>query len=304
MRREGERYAGSRFPGQPAADSGGRASARPARRAGSARTSRRPARRQRPAAGSAGSAAASRGVRRPSLTKYAVESLCDALRPEVAPFGIRVALRPPPENPLQGRPAGPPRPVGAAHPRRPRVGRVHAPHGPLPGPAMTGQDQAAPQSARRGRYHHGDLREALIETAIEVLGERGAGAFSMAEASRRLGVAVSAPYRHFADRDALLAAVALRAASLLTEQFDRMAASGDPATRLAGTGCPCRGGTCRQASRSIRPAVSPGGAEQVPPWPISGSGHACPGQPRWPARGLSRMCRRWGRWRRMRPPGR
>jgi len=98
---------------------------------------------------------------------------------------------------------------------------------------MTGQDQAAPHSARRGRYHHGDLREALIQTAIEVLGERGAGAFSMAEASRRLGVAVSAPYRHFADRDALLAAVALRAASLLTEQFDRMAASGDPATRLA-----------------------------------------------------------------------
>jgi len=97
---------------------------------------------------------------------------------------------------------------------------------------MTSQDQAAPQSARRRRYHHGDLREALIETAIEVLGERGAGAFSMAEASRRLGVAVSAPYRHFADRDALLAAVALRAASLLTEQFDRMAA-GDPATRLA-----------------------------------------------------------------------
>ena len=97
---------------------------------------------------------------------------------------------------------------------------------------MTGKDQAAPQPARRGRYHHGDLREALIETAIEVLAERGAGAFSMAEASRRLGVAVSAPYRHFADRDALLAAVALRAASLLTEQFDRVAASGDPATRL------------------------------------------------------------------------
>ena len=98
---------------------------------------------------------------------------------------------------------------------------------------MTGQNQAAPQSARRGRYHHGDLREALIETAIEVLGERGARAFSMAEASRRLGVAVSAPYRHFADRDALLAAVALRAAGLLTEQFDRIAAPGDPATRLA-----------------------------------------------------------------------
>ena len=54
---------------------------------------------------------------------------------------------------------------------------------------MTGHDRAPPWSAGRGRYHHGDLREALIQTAVELLGERGAHAFSMAEASRRLGVA-------------------------------------------------------------------------------------------------------------------
>jgi AcrR family transcriptional regulator len=87
--------------------------------------------------------------------------------------------------------------------------------------------------ARRGRYHHGDLRAALIETSIELLGEGGVQAFSMAEASRRLGVAVAAPYRHFADRDALLAAVAVRAAELLGEQLDLQAASGPPAERLA-----------------------------------------------------------------------
>jgi AcrR family transcriptional regulator len=98
---------------------------------------------------------------------------------------------------------------------------------------VTREDQAAPGPARRGRYHHGDLREALIQTAVELLGERGAEAFSMAEASRRLGVAVSAPYRHFADRDALLAAVALRAAGLLAGQLDRTAAAGTPAQRLA-----------------------------------------------------------------------
>jgi AcrR family transcriptional regulator len=98
---------------------------------------------------------------------------------------------------------------------------------------MTSHGQAAAGSAKRGRYHHGDLRQALIETAIEMLSERGAEAFSMAEASRRLGVAASAPYRHFADRDALLAAVALRAAGLLAEQLDRHAASGTPAQRLA-----------------------------------------------------------------------
>jgi len=87
--------------------------------------------------------------------------------------------------------------------------------------------------ARRGRYHHGDLRDALVETAIALLGERGPAAFSMAEASRRLGVAPSAPYRHFADRDALLAAVAVRAAGLLSERLGQVAASGSPAQRLA-----------------------------------------------------------------------
>ncbi len=90
----------------------------------------------------------------------------------------------------------------------------------------------------RRRYHHGGLREALIETTIELLGERDIQAFSMAEASRRLGVAVAAPYRHFADRGDLLAAVAVRAAGLLGQQLDREAAAGDPAARLAAAaGC-------------------------------------------------------------------
>jgi AcrR family transcriptional regulator len=99
--------------------------------------------------------------------------------------------------------------------------------------AETGRGQAAPGPAGRGRYHHGDLRDALVETAIALLGERGAAAFSMAEASRRLGVAASAPYRHFADRDALLAAVAVRAAGLLSEELDRRAAGGSAQQRLA-----------------------------------------------------------------------
>jgi AcrR family transcriptional regulator len=101
---------------------------------------------------------------------------------------------------------------------------------------MTGESGRAhdgPGPARRGRYHHGDLRDALVQTAIVLLGERGAAAFSMAEASRRLGVAPSAPYRHFADRDALLAAVAVRAAGLLSERLGREAASGSPQQRLA-----------------------------------------------------------------------
>jgi AcrR family transcriptional regulator len=68
-----------------------------------------------------------------------------------------------------------------------------------------------PGPAKRDRYHHGDLAAALVDAAIEVIGERGVHGFSMAEASRRLGVAVSAPYAHFTDRNDLLAAVAVRA---------------------------------------------------------------------------------------------
>ncbi len=68
-----------------------------------------------------------------------------------------------------------------------------------------------PRPAKRGRYHHGDLAAALVGAAIEVIGERGVHGFSMAEASLRLGVAVSAPYAHFADRSDLLAAVAVHA---------------------------------------------------------------------------------------------
>jgi AcrR family transcriptional regulator len=65
--------------------------------------------------------------------------------------------------------------------------------------------------AKGGRYHHGDLKAALIDVAISLLAERGVRDFSLAEASRRLGVTVAAPYRHFADRDDLLAAVGMRA---------------------------------------------------------------------------------------------
>ena len=92
-----------------------------------------------------------------------------------------------------------------------------------------------PGPGKRGRYHHGDLRAALIDTAIELIGERGVRGFSLTEASRRLGVAGSAPYAHFADRDELLAAVAVRAHELLYEELTPAIRAGQPpADRLAG----------------------------------------------------------------------
>ena len=91
-----------------------------------------------------------------------------------------------------------------------------------------------PRPGRDGRYHHGDLRAALIDTAVEIIGERGVRGFSLAEASRRLGVASSAPYAHFADRDEFLAAVAVHAYELFNKQFlPQINELPDPAGRLA-----------------------------------------------------------------------
>jgi len=63
--------------------------------------------------------------------------------------------------------------------------------------------------ARRG-YHHGNLREALVAAALELIAEKGPGGFTFAEAARAAGVSAAAPYRHFRDRDALIADVARR----------------------------------------------------------------------------------------------
>ena len=60
---------------------------------------------------------------------------------------------------------------------------------------------------RRG-YHHGDLREALVKAALELIAEKGPAGFTFAEAARSAGVSSAAPYRHFRDREALLGDVA------------------------------------------------------------------------------------------------
>src|SRR5215212_3301441 len=57
-------------------------------------------------------------------------------------------------------------------------------------------------------YHHGDLRQALVDAAIELLREGGVDALTLRAAARRAGVSQAAPYRHFADHADLLAAVA------------------------------------------------------------------------------------------------
>jgi AcrR family transcriptional regulator len=59
-------------------------------------------------------------------------------------------------------------------------------------------------------YHHGNLKEALLRAALELIAQKGPAGFTFAEAARWAGVSPAAPYRHFRDRDELLASVALR----------------------------------------------------------------------------------------------
>ena len=73
-------------------------------------------------------------------------------------------------------------------------------------------------------YHHGNLKEALVRAALELIAEKGPAGFTFADAARWAGVSPAAPYRHFRDRDALLASVALqgfeRFAAILTTAWN------------------------------------------------------------------------------------
>jgi AcrR family transcriptional regulator len=90
-------------------------------------------------------------------------------------------------------------------------------------------------SARR--YHHGNLPAALIEASFRLIADHGLSEFSVAKAARAVGVSTSSPYRHFADRDHLLAAVAAQAALELVERMrcDADSAGPDPLERFAVT---------------------------------------------------------------------
>lgn len=71
---------------------------------------------------------------------------------------------------------------------------------------------------RRG-YHHGNLREALLQAAEELIGAKGPAGFTIAEAARLAGVSPAAPYRHFRDAESLLAEVATRGFDRLRERL-------------------------------------------------------------------------------------
>lgn len=84
----------------------------------------------------------------------------------------------------------------------------------------------------RHAYHHHDLRQALVSAALDALPEVGAEGLSLRAIARRAGVSEAAPYHHFADKDALLGAVAAECAQLLLAALEAaVAEAGDDQRR-------------------------------------------------------------------------
>lgn len=83
-------------------------------------------------------------------------------------------------------------------------------------------------------YHHGDLRNALIEAGVNAVSDQGLQGLSLRKLAKEIGVSHNAPYQHFEDKDALIAAIAEQGFKLLVVAVDEALenTTSDPVTRL------------------------------------------------------------------------
>ena len=89
----------------------------------------------------------------------------------------------------------------------------------------------------RQGYHHGNLKEALIDAAQRFIAERGIGGFTLADAAKLVGVTPAALYRHFRGREALVAEVAFRGFTELSSRLERaLKSDGTPLERFTRMG--------------------------------------------------------------------
>ena len=110
---------------------------------------------------------------------------------------------------------------------------------------MAARGGGASTSSDKSPYHHGNLREALVEAAIAILAEEGIGGLGLRSAARAARVSAAAPYHHFGSKEGLLAAVA-------AEGFRRLAASQDDALGRSSAGLAPRQRVNRLARSYVR----------------------------------------------------
>lgn len=94
----------------------------------------------------------------------------------------------------------------------------------------------SPRRKPHGRYHHGELRQALVSTALAVIEREGVAALSLRDLSRRLGVSHAAPAHHFRDRAALLGAIGKEGFERLSAAMIAARDAAAPAGRLEAVG--------------------------------------------------------------------
>lgn len=95
-----------------------------------------------------------------------------------------------------------------------------------------------PPASKQGNYHHGDLRRAVIDTALQLIAEQGIASLTLREIANRIGVSRMAPYRHFENKALLLAVLAQEGFEkmYLYLQSAPLRASADPLERLQAIG--------------------------------------------------------------------
>ena len=103
---------------------------------------------------------------------------------------------------------------------------------------MLGLGVAKTRDPERDSYHHGNLSETLVKSAIEIIGGSGLGSLSLRALARHAGVSPAAPYRHFPSRDALLEAIAVQGFRIRSENMHLALekAGSDPMARLLEVG--------------------------------------------------------------------
>lgn len=97
-------------------------------------------------------------------------------------------------------------------------------------PAKPPKPAAAPRPRKKpsARYHHGDLAAALRDAALDAIAKHGAEHLNLRDLARQLGVSPAAPYRHYADKDALLRAVGADIAARFADELARARAEAAP----------------------------------------------------------------------------
>ncbi len=90
------------------------------------------------------------------------------------------------------------------------------------------------ESQKQGPYHHGQLRQALLDAALHLITEHGIDSLTLREVARQAGVSHAAPYHHFVDKSALVEAVVVECFHALTQALrEAILASSTPVERLS-----------------------------------------------------------------------